>query len=98
MVDWIRDLGNVWDECYMSQRVEYAREFVKLCQQIEEMGYACYMGNHRQQLREKSGGRLIFTVGLVTVLPKEGVEGTRYAIVQLEDAWENMDEDRVPHG
>ena len=72
-----------------------AREFVKLCQQIEGMGYVCYMGSHRQQLRQKDRSRMIFTVGLMTVLPKEA-EGTRYAMVQLEGAWESMEEDRVP--
>lgn len=97
MADWIRDMGDVWEECYMSQRVEYAREFVKLCQQIEGMGYVCYMGSHRQQLRQKDGSRVIFTVGLMTVLPKD-VEATRYAMVQLEGAWESIEEDRVPLG
>lgn len=95
MADWIRDMGDVWEECYVSQRVEYAREFVKLCQQIEGMGYVCYMGSHRQQLRQKDRSRMIFTVGLMTVLPK-AAEGTRYAMVQLEGAWESMEEDRVP--
>lgn len=95
MADWIRDMGDVWEECYVSQRVEYAREFVKLCQQIEGMDYVCYMGSHRQQLRQKDRSRMIFTVGLMTVLPKEA-EGPRYAMVQLEGAWESMEEDRVP--
>jgi transcriptional regulator with XRE-family HTH domain len=95
MADWIRDCGDIWEECYMSQRVEYAREFVKLCQQMEELGYLCYIGNHRQQLRKKDRSRMIFTVGLMTILPKDGAEGTRYAMVQLEGAWESMEEDRV---
>lgn len=95
MADWIREMGDVWEECYVSQRVEYAREFLKLCQQIEQTGYVCYMGNHRQQLRQKDGSLTIFTVGLITVLRKES-EGPRYAMVQLEGAWESMEEDRVP--
>ena len=95
MADWIRDMGDVWEECYVSQRVEYAREFLKLCQQLEQMGYVCYMGNHRQQLRQKDGSRTILTVGLMTVLPKER-EGPRYAMVQLEGSWESIEEDRVP--
>jgi transcriptional regulator with XRE-family HTH domain len=95
MADWIRDCGDIWEECYLSQRVEYAREFVKLCQQIEEMGYICYMGSHRQQLRQKGRSRMIVTVGVMTILPREGAGGTRYAMIELEGAWETMDEDRV---
>jgi len=98
MADWIKDCGDIWEESYVSQRVEYAREFVKLCQEIEELEYVCYMGSHRQQFRQKERSRMIFTVGLMTILPKEGVEGTRYAIIQLEGAWESMEEDRVSLG
>lgn len=98
MADWIRDCGDIWEDCSMSQRVEYAREFVKLCQQIEAMGYACYMGSHRQQLRQKDRSRMIFNVGLMTILPKEGALGTRYAMVQLEGAWESMEEERATLG
>ena len=96
MSDWITDLDDIWVECSMSQRLEYAREFVKLCQQIEDMGYVCYMGSHRQQLRQRDRSRMIWTVGLMTILPKDGQEGRRYAMVQLDGAWENMEEDRVP--
>lgn len=95
MADWIRDCGDIWEDCYLSQRVDYAREFVTLCQQIEEMGYACYMGSHRQQLRQRDRSRMIFTVGVMTILPKEGATGTRYAMIELEGAWETMEEDRV---
>ncbi|MBX9791836.1 MAG: helix-turn-helix domain-containing protein [Sphingomonas sp.] len=95
MADWVRDCGDIWDDCYMSQRLDYAREFVKLGRQLEELGYFCYMGSHRMQLRQKDQSRLIFTVGLMTVLPKEGSEGTRYAVIQLEGAWESLEEDRV---
>jgi hypothetical protein len=80
----------------MSHRVEYAREFANLCQQIEGLGYLCYMGNHKQQLRQKDRARMIFNVGIMTILPKEGATGTRYALIQLEGAWESMEEDRGP--
>lgn len=93
MADWIRDCGDIWEECYMSQRVEYAREFAQLCKQIEGLGYLCYMGSYRQQLRQKDRSRLVFNVGLVTVLPK-GQE-TRFGMVQLQGGWESMEEDRV---
>ena len=59
------------------------------------MGYACYMGSHRQQLRQKDRSRLIFTVGVMTILPKEGAAGTRYAMIELQGAWETMEEDRL---
>jgi transcriptional regulator with XRE-family HTH domain len=98
MADWIRDCADIWEDSYMSQRVEYAREFIKYCQQIEALGYVCYMGSHRQQLRQKDRPRMIFTVGLMTILPKEGAQETRYAMVELEGAWENMEEDRVSLG
>ena len=96
MADWIRDCCDIWDESYMSQRVEYAREFAQLCKQIEALGYVCLMGSHRQQLRQKDRSRLIFTVGLMTVLPKG--QDTRLAMVQLEGGWESMEEDRVSLG
>ena len=98
MADWIRDCGDIWEDVYMSHRVEFAREFAQLCEQIEELQYVCYMGRHRQQLRQKDGSKMVFTVGLMTVLPKNGPEGTRYAMIQLEGAWESMEEDRVPLG
>lgn len=96
MGDWIRDMGDIWEECYMSHRLEYARGFANLCQQIEGLGYLCYMGNHKQQLRQKDRARMIFNVGVMTILPKEGATGTRYALIQLEGAWESMEEDRGP--
>lgn len=96
MGDWIRDMGDIWEDCYMSHRLEYAREFANLCQQIEGMGYLCYMGNHKQQLRQKDRARMIINVGVMTILPKEGATGTRYALIQLEGAWESMEEDRGP--
>jgi transcriptional regulator with XRE-family HTH domain len=96
MSDWIRDLGDVWDECYMSQRLEYARSFVNLCKRIEEHGYVCHMGSHRQRLQEKGQSDLVFTVGLMSIQPKEGADGTRYALVQLEGRWESLEKDRAP--
>jgi len=98
MADWIRDMGDVWEECYMSQRVEYAREFVNLCRQIEELGYTCYMGSHRQQLRQEDHPRMIFRVGLMTISPTDVTDGARYAMIQLEGAWESVEEDRVSLG
>ncbi|SIT57204.1 Helix-turn-helix domain protein [Mesorhizobium prunaredense] len=95
MTDYITDLNDIWDDVPRSQQLEYARSFVELCRQIEEHGYVCYMGDHRQRLREKDRPTLVFGVGLMTIQPKEGVDGTRYALIHLEGRWESLDADRV---
>ncbi|RWB70769.1 MAG: XRE family transcriptional regulator [Mesorhizobium sp.] len=95
MTDYITDLNDIWDDCPRSQQLEYARSFVDLCQQIEEHGYVCYMGSHRQRLRENGRPTLVFRVGVMTIQPKEGVDGTRCALIHLEGGWESLDADRV---
>jgi transcriptional regulator with XRE-family HTH domain len=95
LVDWVKDLNDVWDDCGMSQRVEYARSFVDQCAQLEEFGLLCHMGHHRQVLREKGRSDLTFVVGLLSIQPKEGAEGRQYALIHLEGKWETVDEDRV---
>jgi transcriptional regulator with XRE-family HTH domain len=92
--DWLRDLGEVWSDMYMSQRLESARDVLALCNTIESRGYLCHMGHHRQQLRQKDRSPLVFHVGLVTILPKAENDGTRYAVVTLEDGWETIATDR----
>jgi hypothetical protein len=49
----------------------------------------------RQQLREKDLLRLVFLVGLTTLLPKDGAKGSRFGFVQLEGQWKNLDAERV---
>jgi transcriptional regulator with XRE-family HTH domain len=93
--DQLTDLNDIWDDCYMSQRLEYARSIVDLCRQIEAAGYICYMGHHRQQRRYKNQPPLVFDVNMVSILPKEGPEGTRYGIIELEGGWETLEEDRL---
>jgi transcriptional regulator with XRE-family HTH domain len=88
--DWLRDLGEVWSDMYMSQRLESARDVVELCKTIESRGYLCHMGH----LRQKDRSSLVFDVGLVTILPKTETDGMRYAVVTLEDGWETMAADR----
>jgi transcriptional regulator with XRE-family HTH domain len=95
LVDWVKDMNDVWDDCSMSQRVEYARSFVTQCAQLEQFGLLCYMGHHRQVLREKERPDLTFVVGLLSIQPKEGVEERRYALIHLEGKWETVDGDRV---
>lgn len=96
MADWITDLNDIWDECARSERLQYARSYVELCRQIEEHGYVCFMGCHKQQLREKDRPVLVFDVGLMTLLPKEQAASTRFALIHLEGRWESMEADRVP--
>jgi transcriptional regulator with XRE-family HTH domain len=95
LVDWVKDLNDVWDDCSMSQRLRYARDFVDLCAQLEQFGLVCHMGQHRQVLREKGRSDLTFVVGLLSIQPREGVEGRRYALIHLDGKWETVDEDRM---
>lgn len=96
LVDYLKDLNDVWDDCGTSDQLEYARNFAEQCSQLERFGLVCYMGYHRQVLREKDRPDLIFIVGLMTLQSKDGTEGRRYALVRLEGKWETLDEDRVP--
>jgi transcriptional regulator with XRE-family HTH domain len=99
MADWIRDLGDVWDDCSMSQRLEYARNFAQLCEGIEAHGYTCYMGHHGQQLLGRGQPPLVLDCGLMSIQKSEGATGPageRYALVQLDGAWESLERDRVP--
>lgn len=97
MADYITDLNDVWVDCPMSQRFEYARSFVELCKQIEqEHNYVCYLGHHRQRLRQKDRPALIFEFGVMTILPKAENHDPRYALIQLEGQWESLDADRIP--
>jgi len=95
MSDWIKDLNDVWDDVYMTDRVNYARSFAEMCQQIGQCGYVCYMGEHKQRLREKGKPDLIFAVNVMKILPKQQA-GPRFAIIQLEEPWEAMDDDCRP--
>jgi hypothetical protein len=96
MVDWIRDLGDVWEDCSMSQRLEYARSFAQLCHSIEAHGYTCYMGHYGQQLLGRGQPPLVLDCGLMSIQKSEGAAGERYALVQLDGAWESLERDRVP--
>ncbi len=95
MGDWIRDFNDVWDECYMSQRLDYATQFVGLCEQVGEYGFTCFIGNHMQQLKEKDRSTLVFNVGLMTFLPTDQSGKLRYGLVQLEGGWECLEKDKI---
>jgi transcriptional regulator with XRE-family HTH domain len=94
MADWLDDLDGIWGLSSMSQRLDYARSFAELCVQLEGLGYLCHMGQHRQRLREKGKPDLVFTMGLMSVQPKETADGEKYALVRLGGNWEVLEEDR----
>ena len=95
MVDWIKDLNDVWDDCSMSDRLQYARNFIDLCKELEEHGYLCHMGSHKQLLREQGRPDLVFVVGLMCLQAKKDANERRYALVHLEGRWETMPADRI---
>lgn len=95
MADLIKDLNDIWRDVYMSERLKYARSFAEMCQQIEQRGFTCHMGSHKQRLRDKGKPDLIFEVNVMAILPKENAE-VRYAMIRLEGRWEVAEEDRVP--
>lgn len=94
MADWINECGDVWAECSMSQRLDYGREFIEYCRDIEKLGYLCFMGSHKQQLRDNDRPRLVFSVAVMVILPKGDAPEKRYAMIQLEGGWETLEEDR----
>lgn len=87
--DWLSDMTDIWDECYLSQRVEYAGEVVDLIRQLEPLGFGCFMGSHRQILRQP-GRPMVFNVGVVTFMALEGPP-TRFGVIELEGDWERLD-------
>lgn len=90
--DYLGDLGCIWDECSQQQRLEYGREIVSMCVALEEHGYLCHMGTHKQRQRFKDLPDLIFLVGVVSFLPTEGADTERYAVIELENGWETVPE------
>ncbi|MDP1751865.1 MAG: helix-turn-helix transcriptional regulator [Reyranella sp.] len=95
MTDWVRDLNDVWVDCDSVRRLEYARSFADLCTQLEEHGYLCHMGSHRQRLHHAGKPDLVFDVGLMSIQAASGAAGTRYALVELEGDWETLEKDRM---
>jgi hypothetical protein len=95
MVDWMRDTIDIWDEVPQSHRLECAREFVSMCQDMEGYGYLCHLGRYKQQLKTPGKPALVIDVALMSFLPKKDGDGTRYCLIRLEGAWETLAEDRV---
>lgn len=96
LVDSIRDLNDVWDDCGASDQLRYARGCAELCGQLEALGYLCHMGHHKQVLRKNGRPDLLFQVGLLSVQERRNADGSRYVLVELEDGWETVEEDRAP--
>ncbi len=94
IIDWIKDIDGLWDEITMSQRLEYARSIFELAQECERHGFSCHMGHHLQQLKQKDKPPLVFNVGLIAFIPQENSDGIRYALIELEGAWETVASDR----
>jgi transcriptional regulator with XRE-family HTH domain len=91
MVDFITDMNDVWAECSFSQRLDAGKEFAQLCADLEVQGYLCHVGHHLQRLREKGRPDLVFDVGVMSIQPVKGPDGPRYALIELEGAWESLD-------
>ena len=94
IVDWLKDLNDIWDDMSMSQRLGSAESVVDVFQDIEAKGYLCHMGRYRQQLKVVGKPPLVFDVGLLSIQPKDGADGDRFALVQMNDGWETLEEDR----
>jgi transcriptional regulator with XRE-family HTH domain len=96
MADFITEMNDVWPECSFSQRLDAGREFAHRCSNLETQGYLCHVGHHLQRLRQKGKRDLVFDVGVMSIQPAKGAEGTRYALIELDGAWESMEADRGP--
>ena len=94
MIDWISDLCDLWNECSMSQRLDYATSFVDLCKKLEEKKYYCYMGHHKQQERVRSNRGIIIDVGVMSIRPMDEIGEEQCLMVHLEDDWETLVQDR----
>jgi hypothetical protein len=50
LTDLLKDLGDVWDDVYESERVEYGRTFVEQCDGLQALGYTMLHGKLSQAL------------------------------------------------
>jgi hypothetical protein len=95
LVDNIRDLNDCWEDFGASEQLQFARSCVTLIGQLEELGYLCHMGHHKQVLRVKGHTDFAIEVGLICIQEKSEADVTRYAIFELEGEWEKAEEDRM---
>jgi transcriptional regulator with XRE-family HTH domain len=98
LVDRIKDLAEAWDDCNTTDQLAFARACADECSQLENLGYICQIGSHKQVLRDRGQPDLVFIVGLLTVHKKTDGELARFAMIHLEGRWETVAEDRMPLG
>ena len=96
LVDFVKDLLDGWEDCTASEQLQCARSCIELCSQLEELGYLCHMGRHKQVLRDRGRSDLVLDAGLLSVRKKQESDGTRYALIELEGSWATVDGDRKP--
>ena len=95
MFDYMEDVMLSWSDISQLDRLACAREFTALCEDMKEQGYFCHLGSHGQQLRQTDKPGLAIEVAIIALLPKDQAAGERYGLVQLEGAWETLEQDRV---
>ena len=81
--EWMDDLDGIWEISTASQRLEYANSIAALCQELETLGYLTHFGHFRQQHMQDKG--MVWSVGLISFLPKAGHDGDRYGLITLDD-------------
>lgn len=94
LCDHLTDLGDVWEDLSATHRLEYVRELVAIAKSLETLGYLCFTGQFRQQLRDAKG-RIIFRVGVMSLLRAEDAPSRRFALISLEGGWETVEEERL---
>lgn len=92
--DHVHDVGDIWEDCSMTEQVAYVETALALCRQIEARGYVCHVGRFQQQMRHKDRSRLVCDVLAITILPKTQADEMRFGVIELQGAWETLDEDR----
>jgi transcriptional regulator with XRE-family HTH domain len=93
--DYLGELVDAWEIMSHGQRLMDATRIAELFSDIEAKGFLCYMGRYRMQWRQRGRPPLIVEVGLLAFLAKDSGAGERYAMVELEEPWETVEEDRT---
>ena len=94
MADFITEMNDVWAECSFSQRLDAGKEFARLCTDLEAQGYLCHVGHHLQRLRQKGKPDLVLNVGVMSIQPAKEEAEIRYALIELDGAWESVEADQ----
>lgn len=89
--DRIEDIGYIWEDCRETERLQYARVVSDMCADLKNCGYVCQIGSHLQRICLNEKPDLIFKVGVLTFLPLKENDDERYAIINLEPDWVNLE-------